>query len=205
MTPIAVLLSGRGSNFRALERAIVDGTLAARIAVVASDRADAPGLEAAKQLGIPAVAVERRAGETRESHESRLRQVIAPHGAEWICLAGYMRILSPAFVAAFPQRIVNIHPSLLPAFPGLDAQKQAWSHGVRVAGCTVHLVDASLDGGPIVAQTAVDVGEDDDAVMLAERILAAEHSTYPRALQALLTRPWTVDGRRLVFGREGGG
>jgi phosphoribosylglycinamide formyltransferase-1 len=203
MVPIAVLLSGRGSNFQALQEAIRDGRLPARIAVVASDRADAAGLELARGFGLPAVVAERRSGETREQHEARLREAIAPYAPQWICLAGYMRILSPAFIAAFPQRIVNIHPSLLPAFPGLDAQAQAWAHGVRVAGCTVHLVDASLDGGPIVAQTAVDVASAGDAAELAQCILAVEHRTYAEALRDLFTRPWRIEGRRLAFSRVG--
>ena len=198
-TPIAILLSGRGSNFLALHAAIERGEIPARIALVVSNLADAPGLAKAHELGLPAEAIPHR-GETRASHEEKVLAALRRAGAEWVCLAGYMRLLSPAFVAAFPRRILNIHPSLLPAFPGLDAQAQALAHGVKVAGCTVHLVDEGLDSGPIVVQRTVPVLDDDTPSTLAARILGQEHQAYPEALRRLLTEPWRIEGRRLLFG-----
>ena len=135
----------------------------------------------------------------REEHEASVIAALEEAGAEWICLAGYMRLLSEGFIARFPQRILNIHPALLPSFPGLEAQRQAWAYGVKVSGCTVHLVDAGCDTGPIVLQRAVPVLDDDTAESLAARILEQEHIAYPTALRLLLTRPWHVDGRRVVF------
>ena len=195
---VAVLLSGRGSNFLALHEAMSHGEVPARIVVVVTNKPKAAGAAKATELGIPAVAISRR-GLTREQHEERILEELRQHRAEWVCLAGYMRLLSPRFVAAFPHRILNIHPSLLPAFPGLDAQHQAWEHGVRVSGCTVHLVDEGLDSGPIVVQRAVPVAEGDDPEALAARILVEEHRAYPEALRRLLTTSWAVEGRRLKF------
>jgi len=200
MTPIAVLLSGRGSNFLALQAAIARGEVPAEIVLVASNVADAPGLDRARELGIPALAIPHKGEPSRQAHEEKMIAALREAGAEWVCLAGYMRLLSPAIVGSFRQRILNIHPSLLPAFPGLDAQAQALAHGVKVAGCTVHLVDEGLDSGPIVAQRTVPVLDGDTAETLSARILAEEHLAYPEALRRLLTEPWRVTGRRLTFG-----
>jgi phosphoribosylglycinamide formyltransferase-1 len=199
VTRIGVLLSGRGSNFLALHDAVRRGELPAAITLVASNVAGAPGLERARERGLPAVAIPHRGEPDRSSHEAKLIAALAAAGVEWVCLAGYMRLLSPAFVAAFPRRIVNIHPSLLPAFPGIDAHAQAIAHGVRLSGCTVHLVDEGLDSGPIVVQRAVEVLDDDTPETLAARILEQEHLAYPEAMRLLLTRRWEVRGRRLVL------
>ena len=199
---LAVLLSGRGSNFLAIQFAIQRGKVPAEIVLVLSNVADAPGLERARELGLPAVAIPHEGEPSRRAHEEKVVAALRGAGAEWICLAGYMRLLSPDFIAAYRRRIVNIHPSLLPAFPGLDAQEQAIAHGVKVSGCTVHLVDEGLDSGPIVVQRTVPVADDDTLRALAARILAQEHQAYPEALRRLLTEPWKVAGRRLVFGLE---
>ncbi len=195
---IGVLLSGRGSNFLAIHAAIERGEIPARIVLAVSNIEDAPGLEKARELGLPAVAIPHK-GVPRRTQEEKVIAALREAGAEWICLAGYMRLLSPELVAAFRQRIVNIHPSLLPAFPGLDAQAQALAHGVKVSGCTVHLVDEGLDSGPIVVQKTVPVLDGDTERTLAARILEVEHQAYPEALRRLLTEPWKVEGRRLVF------
>lgn len=197
-TPIAILLSGRGSNFLAIHAAIERGEVPAEIVLVASNLADAPGLEKARELGLPALAIPHQ-GIPRQTHEEKVVAALREAGAEWICLAGYMRLLSPELVGAFPRRIVNIHPSLLPAFPGLDAQEQALAHGVKVSGCTVHLVDEGLDSGPIVVQRTVPVLDGDTPGTLAARILAQEHQAYPEALRRLLAQPWRVEGRRLLW------
>lgn len=199
MTRLGVLLSGRGSNFLALHAAIERGELPARIALVLSNVDGAPGLDRARELGLPTVAIPHRGEPSRQAHEEKVIAALREAGVEWVCLAGYMRVLSPAFVAAFPQRVVNIHPSLLPAFPGVDAQEQALAHGVKVAGCTVHLVDEGLDSGPIVVQRAVPVLDGDTPRTLAARILEQEHLAYPEALRRLLTEPWKIEGRRLLF------
>jgi phosphoribosylglycinamide formyltransferase-1 len=199
VTRLGVLLSGRGSNFLALHDAVRHGELPAEIALVVSNVAGAPGLERASERGLAAVAIPHRGEPDRASHEAKLVAALKAAGVEWVCLAGYMRLLSPGFVAAFPRRIVNIHPSLLPAFPGIDAHAQALAHGVRLSGCTVHLVDEGLDSGPIVVQRAVEVLDGDTPETLAARILEQEHRAYPEALRLLLTRRWEVRGRRLVF------
>lgn len=196
---LAVLLSGRGSNFLALHGAIEDGTLPAEIALVLSNVEDAPGLAAARRLGLPAVAVPHRGEPSRQAHEEKVLSALAEVEPDWICLAGYMRLLSPAFVERWRRRIVNVHPSLLPAFPGLDAQAQAVEHGVKVSGCTVHLVDEGLDSGPIVVQRAVQVLDGDDPATLSARILEQEHRAYPQAMCRLITEGWEVRGRRLLF------
>lgn len=195
---VGVLLSGRGSNFLALARACGRGEIPAKIVLVLSNRPGAAGLLRAQELGIPTRVVPSR-GLAREEHEAQVLEALREAGVEWVCLAGYMRFLSSNFVASFPNRILNIHPALLPAFPGLDAQRQAWEYGVKVAGCTVHLVDAGLDTGPIVLQKVVEVREDDTPESLAARILEQEHIAYVEALRLLLTRPWTLQGRRVVF------
>lgn len=199
---LGILLSGRGSNFLAIHRVIERGEIPARIVAVVSNVAEAPGLAKARESGLAAHAVPHGDFEDRESHEAAVIEILKAAGAEWICLAGYMRLLSPGFVAAYPRRIVNIHPSLLPAFPGLRAQHQTLEHGVKVSGCTVHLVDEGLDSGPIVVQRTVQVEEDDTEETLSARILEQEHRAYPEALARLLTEPWEIRGRRLVFTRR---
>jgi len=196
---IAVLLSGRGSNFLALHAAIERGELPARIVAVVSNVEGAPGLARAKSLGLRASAIASRGEPTRAAHEAKVIAALQSSSADWICLAGYMRLLSPDFVRRFEGRIVNIHPSLLPAFPGLDAQRQALEAGVKVSGCTVHLVDEGLDSGPIVVQRAVPVLDGDDVDSLSARILAEEHRAYPEALRRLVSERWTISGRRLSF------
>ncbi len=196
---VGVLLSGRGSNFLALHEAMEQGGIPARIVLVAANKAGAAGLQKALELGIATEALP-HLGLERRAHERRVIAALERARVKWVCLAGYMRLLSPDFVAAFPQRILNIHPSLLPAFPGLDAQDQALEHGVKVSGCTVHLVDAGLDSGPIVVQRSVPVTDDDTADSLAARILIEEHKAYPAALRRLLTSKWRVAGRRVRFG-----
>lgn len=196
MRRIGVLLSGRGSNFEAIARNIAAGSLDAEIAVVISNRAEAPGLGIARSLGLPAVALPSR-GLEREVYDRQLIAALHEHGAELVVLAGYMRLLSPAFIREFPMRIVNIHPSLLPAFPGLDAQHQAFDYGVRVSGCTVHFVDEHLDHGPIILQAAVPVLSDDTADSLSARILAEEHKIYSEAIGIALRGDYRIDGRRV--------
>jgi len=199
VTRLGVLLSGRGSNFLALHDAARRGELPAEIALVAGNVAGAPGLERARERGLPVAVLPHRGEHDRASHEAKLIGALRRAGVEWVCLAGYMRLLSPDFLAAFPCRVVNIHPSLLPAFPGLDAQAQALAHGVKITGCTVHLVDAGLDSGPIVLQRAVEVLDGDTPETLAARILEQEHLAYPEAMGRLLTRRWEIHGRRLIF------
>lgn len=195
---VAVLLSGRGSNFVALREAAARGDVPAEIVIVVSNQPDAPGLEKAEGFGIPTAVVPHR-GLSRREHEERVVQALRDAEAEWVCLAGYMRVLSPYLIGEFPERILNIHPSLLPAFPGLDAQQQAWDYGVKVSGCTVHLVDQGVDTGPIVAQLAVETEGLVSADELASRILVEEHRIYARALRRLLTESWRIEGRRVVF------
>ncbi len=198
---MAVLLSGRGSNLVALADACARGEVPASIVLVLSNRPDAPGLERAAERGIPTRCIPSR-GVPREEHERLMSAAVLGSGAAWVCLAGYMRLLGPTFVDAFPRRILNIHPALLPAFPGLDGQRQALEHGVKVSGCTVHLVDAGLDSGPIVVQRTVPVLDDDDVGTLAHRILEQEHVAYPQALRMLLTRAWRIEGRRVLFDQQ---
>ena len=183
-TRIAILISGRGSNMVALADANIPN---AEIAIVISDHADAPGLVSARERGLKTLAIERR-GRKREEHEQEIVSVLREERIDLICLAGYMRLLSPFFVDAFGLRILNIHPSLLPSFPGLDAQRQALEHGVKVSGCTVHFVDNTLDGGPIVAQRVVPVLPDDTVETLSSRILEQEHILYPEAVASVLAR-----------------
>lgn len=200
---LGVLLSGRGSNFLAIHEAIERGELPAEIAVVLSNKENAPGLVRARDLGLNVRAVpQRAAGEAaRERQEVAMLRALADARVDWVCLAGYMRLLSPRFVGAYRHRIVNIHPSLLPSFPGLNAHRQALDHGVRWSGCTVHLVDDGLDSGPIVVQRVVPVEPGDDEAALSARILQQEHQAYPEALRRLVTEPWRVEGRRLLFER----
>jgi phosphoribosylglycinamide formyltransferase 1 len=196
---LAILLSGRGSNFLAIHDAITNRKIDAEIACVISNRPAAPGLRRAQELGLPAHLIDHRNYPTREAHEEDVLRVIAEVDPDFICLAGYMRLLSPTFIAAFPHRVLNIHPSLLPAFPGVDAQAQALAHGVKISGCTVHFVDENLDAGPIVVQRAVPVYDDDTVDTLAARILEQEHVAYVEALVALSTRSWRIEGRRVIF------
>ena len=195
---LGILLSGRGSNFLAIAESIRAGKLTGvEIAVVISNVAEAPGIAAAAELGLPhAVLVSK--GRKRAEHDADVAASLKAHGAELVCLAGYMRLLSPEFVAAFPHRILNIHPSLLPAFPGLDAQQQAFDYGVKVTGCTMHFVDDELDHGAIILQRSVPVLDDDDAHSLAARILAEEHVAYTEAIARVVNGEYEVRGRRYV-------
>jgi phosphoribosylglycinamide formyltransferase-1 len=200
MTPLkklGILLSGRGSNFEAIADSIQAGRLPAEIAIVISNRADAPGLEAARRRGLNAKLIPSK-GRQREEHDAEVIARLRAAGVDFICLAGYMRLLSPGFIRAFPNRILNIHPSLLPAFPGLEAQKQAIQYGAKVSGCTVHFVDEHLDNGPIILQKTVPVLEGDDEHSLAARILEQEHVAYTEALRLLLSDEVEVQGRRVV-------
>jgi phosphoribosylglycinamide formyltransferase-1 len=198
MKRLGILLSGRGSNFLAIAENIAHGKLrGCEIAVVISNKADAPGLEAARQRGLKAVAIEAR-GRKRAEHDEDIVACLREHSVDLVCLAGYMRLLSTQFVQAFPERILNIHPSLLPAFPGLDAQEQALAYGVQVAGCTVHFVDEELDHGVIVLQRTVPVLESDDAHSLSERILEQEHIAYSEAIARVLSGSYRIEGRRYL-------
>jgi phosphoribosylglycinamide formyltransferase 1 len=198
MHNLGILLSGRGSNFVAIADSIDVGRLpGARIAVVISNKPDAPGIETARRRGLKALVIPSK-GTPREEHDREVVAALKENEVELICLAGYMRLLSPWFVQQFPQRILNIHPSLLPAFPGLDAQKQAFDYGVKVTGCTVHFVDEQLDHGAIVLQKTVPVLDGDNEHTLAERILAQEHLAYSEAINEVLSGKFTIVNRRLV-------
>jgi phosphoribosylglycinamide formyltransferase-1 len=195
---LGILLSGRGSNFLAIADAITQGQIAdARIAVVISNRVDAPGIEAARSKGFAAEVIEPK-GRPRAEHDAEIVATLKANQVDLVCLAGYMRLLSAEFVRAFPQRILNIHPSLLPAFPGLEAQSQALAYGVKVSGCTVHFVDEELDHGVIVVQKTVPVLAGDDEHTLAARILAQEHVAYAEAINRVLSGKYRVAGRRFV-------
>ena len=196
---LAILLSGRGSNFAAIHQAIVDRRLEAQIVCVISNQPDAAGLARARELGLSAHLIDHRSFSTRAAHEEEVLRILAEAEPDFICLAGYMRLLTPAFIAAWPHRILNIHPSLLPSFPGVDAQAQAVAYGVKISGCTVHFVDENLDAGPIIVQRSVPVLDDDTADTLAARILEQEHIAYVEALQKLGTRKWRIEGRRVIF------
>ncbi len=197
MKRIGVLLSGRGSNLQALLDAGRRGELGGQVAVVISNVETAPGLERARAAGVPALFRDHR-GKRREDYDAELVLILRAHQVDLVCLAGFMRLLSPLFIRAFPGQVVNIHPALLPSFPGLDAQRQAFEHGVKVSGATVHLVDEGLDCGPIVAQEAVGVVPADTPESLAARILEAEHRLYPRAVRLLLEGRCRVEGRRVI-------
>ena len=200
MKRLGILLSGRGSNFVAIAENIAQGKLTGcEISVVISNKADAAGLAAARERGLKAVAIEAR-GRKRTEHDAEIIATLRENQVDLVCLAGYMRLLSSDFVQAFPQQILNIHPSLLPAFPGLDAQEQAFAYGVHVAGCTVHFVDEQLDHGEIVLQKTVPVLPDDDAHTLAARILEQEHIAYSEAIARVLSGEYRVVGRRYVRG-----
>ena len=196
---IGVLLSGRGSNFEALAESVSAGRIPnAEIAVVISNQPDATGLKKAQARGIPARMIPSK-GLQREAYDRQVAAILHEYKVDLICLAGYMRLLSPYFVAAFPQKILNIHPSLLPSFPGLEAQKQALEHGVKFAGCTVHFVDENLDAGPIILQAVVPVLDDDDEHTLSERILKEEHRIYSEAAKIVLERRYRMEGRRVIL------
>jgi phosphoribosylglycinamide formyltransferase-1 len=193
---VGVLISGRGTNLQALLDAATGGGLGGEVAVVVSNVASAGGLARAQRAGVPAVSLDHR-GRPREEYDREVMGILGQAGVELVCLAGYMRLLSPVFLRAFPGRVLNVHPSLLPAFPGRDAQRQAWEHGVKVSGATVHVVDEGLDAGPIVAQEAVLVLEEDGPDDLAARILEAEHRIYPSAVRVMLEGRGRLEGRRL--------
>lgn len=198
MHNLGILLSGRGSNFLAIADAIESGKIPdARIAVVISNLAHAPGLAAARARGLTGLAIEAK-GRKRAEHDQEIIAALRAHDVGLVCLAGYMRLLSPGFIQAFPGRILNIHPSLLPAFPGLDAQQQAFEYGVQVSGCTVHFVDEQLDHGPIILQRPVPVLPTDDAHSMAERILEQEHLAYPEAIARVLSGKYEIVGRQYL-------
>jgi phosphoribosylglycinamide formyltransferase 1 len=195
---IAVLVSGRGSNLQSIIDAVAAGALDATIAVVVSNRAEAPALLRAREAGIEALHLSARAYADRDAYDRAMAHALVARGVELVCLAGFMRLVGPPMLDAFPNRILNIHPSLLPAFPGMEAQRQALQHGVRVSGATVHLVTGELDGGPIVLQSAVPVLPHDTEDSLSARILVEEHRLYPEAIALVLDGGWSLDGRRFV-------
>lgn len=194
---IGVLISGRGSNLQALIDAAAAGTLGAQIAIVISNKPNAPGLEKARSAGIETLVLDHRAFPSRDEYDAALARALVDRGVSLVCLAGFMRLIGPPLLAAFPNAILNVHPSLLPAFPGVDAQRQALDHGVKVSGATVHLVTGELDGGPIVLQSAVPVRDDDTVDMLSARILIEEHRIYPEAVRIILSGQWRLEGRRV--------
>ncbi len=198
MKNIGILLSGRGSNFEAIAKNVASGEISnARIAIVISNRVDAGGIETARRLGLEAAVISSK-GKAREDHDREVVAALQRHNVDLVCLAGYMRLLSPWFVRQFPHRILNIHPSLLPAFPGLEAQEQAFAYGVKVTGCTVHFVDEELDHGSIIAQKAIPVLDTDDEKSLAARILEQEHIAYSEAINLVLNREFRIVGRRFL-------
>ena len=197
---IGVLISGRGSNLQAIIDAVADGRLDATIAVVISNRASAAGLVRAQDAGIETLVLDHKAYAVRADYDRALASELRTRGVSLVCLAGFMRLLGPDFIAAFPNAILNIHPSLLPSFAGLHAQRQALEHGVKVSGATVHVVNAELDAGPIVLQSAVPVRDDDTEDTLAARILVEEHQIYPEAIAIVLDGRWRLEGRRFLRG-----
>ena len=198
MKRLGILLSGRGSNFLAIAEAVRTGRIPhTEIAVVLSNKPDAPGLASAREMGLTAIAIP-SAGKKRADHDAEMIAALAEHQVDLVCLAGYMRILSPEFVRAFPNRILNVHPALLPSFPGLDAQQQALEYGAKVAGCTVHFVDEAVDHGAIILQRTVPVLDDDTAQSLSARILEHEHLAYPEAIARVLSGAYALAGRRFI-------
>jgi phosphoribosylglycinamide formyltransferase-1 len=198
MKNLGILLSGRGSNFEAIAKNVASGEIRdAQITAVISNRPDAVGLETARRFGLNAIAIPSK-GRQREEHDREVVAALHQHKVDLVCLAGYMRLLSPGLVQQFPRRILNIHPSLLPAFPGLEAQEQAFAYGVKVTGCTVHFVDEELDHGPIIVQKAIPVLDTDDERTLAARILEQEHIAYTEAINIVLGEGYEIVGRRLV-------
>jgi phosphoribosylglycinamide formyltransferase 1 len=199
MKNLGILLSGRGSNFEAIAKNVASGAIPnARIALVISNRTDAGGIETAKRLGLETLVIPSK-GKSREEHDREVVAALQQRKVDLVCLAGYMRLLSPWFVKQFPHQILNIHPSLLPAFPGLEAQEQAFAYGVKIAGCTVHFVDEELDHGPIVMQKAVPVHDSDDEHTLAARILEQEHIAYSEAISRILEGNYKIAGRKLLW------
>jgi phosphoribosylglycinamide formyltransferase 1 len=198
MKNLGILLSGRGSNFEAIARNVLSGSIPARIAVVISNREDAPGLDRARMLGLEARCLP-STGKGRETYDRELVAVLQSLQVDIVCLAGFMRVLDPHFIRAFPSRILNIHPALLPAFPGLDAQKQALEYGVKFTGCTVHLVDEGVDTGPIISQAVVPVLDSDTVEILSARILKEEHRIYSEAIRLVVEDRIRVDGRRVLL------
>jgi phosphoribosylglycinamide formyltransferase-1 len=198
MKNLGILLSGRGSNFEAIANNIACGKIPdTRIAVVISNKADAGGIEVARRLGLIAMVIPSK-GRQREEHDREVVSALQQHKVDLVCLAGYMRLLSPGFVQQFPRRVLNIHPSLLPSFPGLEAQQQAFAYGVKITGCTVHFVDEELDHGAIIVQRAIPVLDADDEHTLAARILEQEHLAYSEAINIVLQESFEISGRRLV-------
>jgi phosphoribosylglycinamide formyltransferase-1 len=203
MKNLGILLSGRGSNFEAIAKNVAAGTIAnARLAIVISNRPAVGGIAVAQRLGIETATLVSK-GKSREDHDREMVSMLHQHEVDLVCLAGYMRLLSPWFVRQFPQRILNIHPSLLPAFPGLEAQQQAFAYGVKIAGCTVHFVDEELDHGPIIVQKAVPVVDADDEHTLAAHILKQEHIAYSEAINIVLNRKFQIVGRRFLVAGQG--
>ena len=201
---LGILLSGRGSNFEAIADNIDAGRLAAKVSIVISNRADAGGIESARRRGLHALVIPSK-GRQREEHDREVVAALRQASVDLVILAGYMRLLSPWFIQQFPQRILNIHPSLLPAFPGLEAQKQAFDYGVQVSGCSVHFVDEHLDHGPIIVQRTVPVLPDDDEHTLAARILEQEHKAYTEAIRIVIEGNYRIVGRRVVIMSAGSG
>ena len=199
MKKLGILLSGRGSNFEAIADNVASGGLEAEIAAVISNRHQVRGIEAARERGLPALVIPSQ-GVPRADYDRQVAAELCSRGVELVCLAGFMRLLTPEFCRAFPLRVLNIHPSLLPAFPGLNAQQQALEHGVKISGCTVHFVDEQLDAGPIILQAAVPVLDGDTADSLAARILTEEHRIYTEAIRIVLSGRWRIEGRRVIAG-----
>ena len=197
--PLAILISGRGSNMRAIGEAVAEGRLRAVVRVVLSNREDAPGLQWAREAGIETLVLLPGEFESRDAYDRALVDALKTRGVRLVCLAGFMRLVGPVFCDAFPLAVLNVHPSLLPAFPGMDAQAQALAHGVKVSGVTVHFVTPELDAGPIIQQAAVPVRDDDTCETLSTRILVEEHRVYPEAIQRVIDGGWRVDGRRVVM------
>jgi phosphoribosylglycinamide formyltransferase-1 len=200
---LGILISGRGSNLQAIIDAVRDGRIDARIAVVISNRSDAPGLRRAREAGIETLVCDHRLHRTRDDYDRSLAEELKRRGVTLVCLAGFMRLLGGAFLSAFPNAVLNVHPSLLPAFPGVDAQRQALAHGVKVTGATVHLVTAELDGGPIILQAPVPVLEHDTVESLSARILIEEHRIYAEAIRIAISGEWRLDGRRFLYQTPG--
>jgi len=198
-TKLGILISGRGSNMMSIVAACAAGDIPAEVALVVSNKASAPGIEWATEHGLATAVLSHNDFPDRPSHDRAVVERLRKAEVEWVCLAGYMRLLSGEFVRAYPNRVLNIHPALLPSFPGLHGQEQAFEWGVKVSGCTVHMVDEELDHGPIVVQRVVPVLDDDDADSLSARILEQEHLAYPEALRRLLSEGWRLEGRRLRF------
>ena len=199
MKRLGILLSGRGSNFEAIADTVAAGKIAAEIAIVVANRPEARGLEVARLRGLPAVCIPSK-GLDRTTYDGMLVEELKKHAVDLVCLAGYMRLLSAGFIREFPGRVLNIHPSLLPSFPGLDAQHQALEHGVKVTGCTVHFVDEYLDAGPIIVQAAVPVLDGDTVETLSGRILSEEHRIYSEAIRMVLSGTLRIEGRRVLGG-----